>query len=146
MAARVANRSSGEAATLLAFDRVARFRPPTQCLRPASGNGLLTASCDGVLGVDANRLRSPVLVGYYQRYLNHQDSSIFINQVTERYQGAALERLVATGDCVARRAAVLALSCIGDYASNAVFGRALVDRDRGVRSIAAHGLRELWCR
>ena len=50
------------------------------------------------------------------------------------------------GDHITRRAAVLALSCIGDYSSNAVFGRALVDRDRGVRTIAESGIRELWCR
>jgi tetratricopeptide (TPR) repeat protein len=99
-----------------------------------------------VFGVDANRLRSPLLVGFYQRYLHHQDSSIFINQVLERYSASTLERLVSMSDCVARRAAVLALSCIGDYGSNAVLGRALVDRDRGVRSIAANGIRELWCR
>jgi len=49
-------------------------------------------------------------------------------------------------DHITRRAAVLAISCLGDYASNAVLGRALVDRDRGVRSIAANGIRELWCR
>src|SRR3990172_7792511 len=122
MAARVANRSSGEAATLLAFDRVARFRPPTRCLQVASGSRQLTASSDGVLGVDANRLRSPVLVGYYQRYLNHQDSSIFINQVAERYGCATLERLVAMSDSVTRRAAVLALSCIGGYGSQPVLG------------------------
>lgn len=96
--------------------------------------------------MDANRLRSPVLVGYYQRYLNHQDSSIFLSQVSERYSCATLERLVSMSDCVTRRAAVLALSCVGDYSSNAVLGRALVDRDRGVRSIAANGIRELWCR
>ena len=35
---------------------------------------------------------------------------------------------------------------LGDFSSNAVLGRALVDRDRGVRSIAASGIRELWCR
>lgn len=96
--------------------------------------------------MDTNRLRSPMLVGFYQRYLHHQDSSIFINQVLERYGTPTLERLVTMSDCVARRAAVLALTCISDYGSNAVLGRALVDRDRGVRSIAANGIRELWCR
>jgi tetratricopeptide (TPR) repeat protein len=38
------------------------------------------------------------------------------------------------------------LSLVGDYRSNAVLGRALVDRDRGVRSIAENGIRELWRR
>ena len=96
--------------------------------------------------MDAERLRSPLLVGYYHRYLSHQDSSKFINQVNARYSCGTLERLVAMGDHITRRAAVLAISCTGDYASNAVLGRALVDRDRGVRSIAANGIRELWCR
>jgi tetratricopeptide (TPR) repeat protein len=41
---------------------------------------------------------------------------------------------------------VLALSLLCDYSSNAVLGRALVDRDRGVRTIAESGIRELWCR
>jgi tetratricopeptide (TPR) repeat protein len=85
-------------------------------------------------------------VGYYQRYLSHQDSSKFINQVNARYACGTLERLVAMGDYITRRASVLAISCIGDYASNAVLGRALIDRDRGVRSIASNGIRELWCR
>ena len=42
--------------------------------------------------------------------------------------------------------AVLALSLMGDYSSNTVLGRALVDRDRGVRTIAETGIREFWCR
>ena len=96
--------------------------------------------------MDANRLRSPVLVAFYERYLNHQDSSLFVNQVSERYTCATLERLATMCDYITRRAAVLAISCVGDFGSNAVLGRALVDRDRGVRSIAASGIRELWCR
>lgn len=96
--------------------------------------------------MDANRLRNPVLVAFYERYLNHQDSSLFVNQVSERYSCATLERLVTMSDYVTRRAAVLAISCVGDFSSNAVLGRAMVDRDRGVRSISASGIRELWCR
>lgn len=71
---------------------------------------------------------------------------MFASMVTERYMPATLERLVAIGDYRTRRAAVLALSIIGDFSSNSVLGRALVDRDRGVRSIAANGIRDLWCR
>lgn len=96
--------------------------------------------------MDADRLRNAVLTSYYERYLADQDSSAFADVVGERYLPATLERLVAIGDYRTRRAAVLALSIIGDFSSNAVLGRALVDRDRGVRSIAASGIRELWCR
>jgi tetratricopeptide (TPR) repeat protein len=98
------------------------------------------------LGVDGDRLRNAVLTSFYERYLNEQDSSVFAHHVAERYTPATLERLMAIGDYRTRRAAVLALSIIGDFSSNAVLGRALVDRDRGVRSIASSGIRELWCR
>jgi tetratricopeptide (TPR) repeat protein len=96
--------------------------------------------------VDSNRVRSPVLVGYYNRYLTNNDRAMFTKRVARRYACATLERLVAVGDYTTRRAAVLSLSLLGDYSSNAVLGRALADRDRGVRTIAETGIRELWCR
>src|SRR5688572_24266738 len=71
---------------------------------------------------------------------------MFTKRVARRYACATLERLVTVGDYTTRRAAVLSLSLLGDYSSNAVLGRALADRDRGVRTIAETGIRELWCR
>ena len=71
---------------------------------------------------------------------------MFMKRVARRYSNQTLERLVSVGDHVTRRAAVLSLSLMSDYSSNAVLGRALVDRDRGVRTIAESGIRELWCR
>jgi tetratricopeptide (TPR) repeat protein len=50
------------------------------------------------------------------------------------------------GNRESRRAAVLALGLVGDYGSNAVVGRALVDPDRGVRSIAENTITNLWRR
>src|SRR3954468_4968597 len=91
-------------------------------------------------------MRTPVLVIYYNRYLTNNDCAMFIKRVARRYSSGTLERLVASGDHITRRAAALALSLVGDYSSNAVLGRALVDRDRGVRTIAECGIRELWCR
>jgi tetratricopeptide (TPR) repeat protein len=96
--------------------------------------------------VDTRRLRTPVLVIYYNRYLTNSDSAIFVKRVARRYSCPTLERLLTVGDHVTRRAAVLALSLLGDYESNAALGRALIDRDRGVRSIAESGIRQLWCR
>ncbi len=96
--------------------------------------------------MDNHRLRGPVLVSYYNRYLTNSDCGLFLKRVARRYACSTLERLVAVGDHVSRRAAVLALSLLGDYSSNSVLGRALVDRDRGVRTIAESGIRELWCR
>jgi tetratricopeptide (TPR) repeat protein len=91
-------------------------------------------------------MRTPVLVIYYNRYLTNSDCTMFAKRVARRYTCGTLERLVSVGDYTTRRAAVLALSLLGDYSSNAVLGRALVDRDRGVRTIADAGIRELWCR
>lgn len=96
--------------------------------------------------MDIRRVRTPVLVIYYNRYLTNQDCGLFIKRVARRYSCSTLERLLFVGDHTTRRAAVFALSLLGDYESNAVLGRALVDRDRGVRSIAESGIRELWCR
>lgn len=92
------------------------------------------------------RHTEPVIVEYYQQYLDDQDSARFIKDVARRYTCASLERLAMVGDRSGRRAAVLALGYMGDYLSNNVVGRALVDRDRGVRTIAENGIRELWCR
>jgi tetratricopeptide (TPR) repeat protein len=96
--------------------------------------------------VDTRRVRTPVLLTYYNRFLTNSDRPLFIERVARRYTRVTLERLVTIGDHITRRAAVLAISLVGDYRSNAVLGRALVDRDRGVRSIAENGIRELWRR
>jgi tetratricopeptide (TPR) repeat protein len=86
------------------------------------------------------------LVAYYNRYLANNDCGLFCKRVGRRYTCSTLERLVVASDHITRRAAAFALSLLGDYTSNAVLGRALVDRDRGVRTIAENGIRELWCR
>jgi tetratricopeptide (TPR) repeat protein len=96
--------------------------------------------------VGTRSVRTPVLVIYYNRYLANQDCGLFMKRVARRYSCGTLERLLTVGDHITRRAAVFALSLLGDYESNPVLGRALVDRDRGVRSIAESGIRELWCR
>jgi tetratricopeptide (TPR) repeat protein len=91
-------------------------------------------------------VRTPVLVIYYNRYLANSNCAMFVKRVARRYSCPTLERLLAVGDHVTRRAAALALSLVGDYDSNAALGRALVDRDRGVRTIAESGIRQLWRR
>lgn len=90
--------------------------------------------------------RRPHLTRLYRRYLASEDSAAFIKAVSERYTVATLERLMRHEARVARRAAVLALSFLAGYESNAVLGRALCDSDRGVRVIADNGIRELWLR
>jgi len=96
--------------------------------------------------VDNIVARRPLLVRFYQSYLVDQESARFIKNVDGCYEIATLQRLVSTGDRIARRASVLAIGYVGDYGSNTVIGRAMVDRDRGVRSIAERSIRDLWCR
>jgi tetratricopeptide (TPR) repeat protein len=96
--------------------------------------------------VDADPARLPLIVRHYRAYLDDQDSATFIKSVARRYSCASLERLLTIGDRVSRRSAALALGFMGDYNSNDALGRAMVDRDRGVRSIAENGIRDLWCR
>ena len=96
--------------------------------------------------MDTRRVRTPILVIYYNRYLTNSDCAMFVKRIARRYSCPTLERLLTVGDHVTRRAAALALSLLGDYEANASLGRALVDRDRGVRTIAESGIRQLWCR
>jgi tetratricopeptide (TPR) repeat protein len=94
----------------------------------------------------SKRVRTPALHGQYHQYLVDQDTAKFGRQVRRRYTVGTLERLAVAGDRMARRAAILALSQLGDYNSNATLGRALHDDDRGVRMLAESGIRQLWSR
>ncbi len=88
----------------------------------------------------------PLLVYHYERYLVDQNISSYIRSVTSSYTIGGLERVVMAGDRSARRGAVLALTRLADYRSNAIFGRMLADSDRGVRNLAENGIRRLWMR
>ena len=88
----------------------------------------------------------PLLVYHYERYLIDQNINSYIRSVTSSYTVGSLERVVMAGDRAARRGAVLALSRLADYRSNATLGRVLADSDRGVRTLAENGIRRLWMR
>lgn len=88
----------------------------------------------------------PLLVYDYERYLIDQDIDRYLYNVTARYGVGSLERVATNTDRAARRGAVLALGRLGDYQSNTVMGRALIDSDRGVRTLAESGIRRLWSR
>ncbi len=89
---------------------------------------------------------SPILVDFYERYLVDQDSSAFIKITSERYTVATLQRLAIWGKRMTRRAAVLALGFLAEYETNSILGRALLDRDRGVRTLAETAIRNIWLR
>jgi tetratricopeptide (TPR) repeat protein len=91
-------------------------------------------------------MKYPKLDRLYHMYLNDEDSASFVRAVSENYNLGSLERLARYGQRISRRAAVLALGFLGDYAQNEILGAALRDRDRAVRLLADHGIRQLWFR
>lgn len=90
--------------------------------------------------------RNPLVVDLYEQFLVDQDADALTREVTAHYTVPTLERLAVRGRRMARRAAVLALGFLSDYQSNPVLGYALVDRDRGVRTLAESSIRKVWCR
>lgn len=92
------------------------------------------------------QLPRPAIEKIYHRYLDDGNAAALVRSVAERYTFATLARLAEFGNHLSRRASVLAVSYLGDYAQNAILGRALHDRDRGVRMIADNGIRQLWRR
>jgi tetratricopeptide (TPR) repeat protein len=96
--------------------------------------------------VSRNKSRTALLNNLYREYLLGQQTADFVKRVTERYTVGTLERLANSNRRETRRAAILALGLVADYDSNAVLGRALVDEDRGVRTLAENGIVSLWRR
>ena len=94
--------------------------------------------------MSTNPPRTPLLLALYREYLDHQDSTALAEQVSRRYAPGTLQRLAESQNRQVRRAAVLALGLIGDYAANHTLGRALMDSDRTVRTLAQNGIRSVW--
>jgi len=90
--------------------------------------------------------RFSLLNDFYQQYLADQDAAALLKKIDAHYLPGTLERLASHGQRSTRRAAVLALGLVGDFRSNPVMGRALLDLDRGVRTLAENAIRALWCR
>jgi tetratricopeptide (TPR) repeat protein len=90
--------------------------------------------------------RLPFLLTLYQQYLDQHETAGFTSGVSESYTSGTLERLARHTSREVRRAAVFALSMLGDYNANHTLGRALLDEDRTVRTIAEDGIRTLWAR
>lgn len=70
----------------------------------------------------------------------------FRDEVREKYTEGTLQRLLADGDDLARRAAALALGFAGSMQSGPALAAALKDDDALVRQFAAESLREVWLR
>ncbi len=96
--------------------------------------------------MSAAQPKIPILLTWYERYVDERDEPLFAQAVAARYNTGTLQRLAQSSDRYRRRAAVLALGLLADYSSNAILGEALVDEDRGVRLLAEEGIRQLWAR
>lgn len=94
----------------------------------------------------SQEFRTPLIASLYARYLEDRDAASLVRKLQGHYTQGTLERLATHPLREVRRAAVLALGFIGDYESNAVMGRALLDEDRSVRMLAESGIRSVWIR
>jgi tetratricopeptide (TPR) repeat protein len=97
-------------------------------------------------GVSKEPFRIPQILEWYEKYLDDQDSAAFVERVSPRYAPGTLQRLAMHGLREVRRAAVLAMGLTGDYECNHTLGRALLDDDRTVRTLADNALRAVWIR
>ncbi|MDZ4657421.1 MAG: tetratricopeptide repeat protein [Bythopirellula sp.] len=88
----------------------------------------------------------PLLAYHYERYLVDQNIGAYIRSISSSYTVGGLERVAASCDPASRRGAVLALGRLADYRSNTVLGKALVDKDRGVRTLAESAIQQIWLR
>jgi len=89
---------------------------------------------------------APFLLKLYQQYLVSRGYVGFMLNVRKRYSPSTLQRLASHPKCEVRRAAVLSLGFIGDYAVNHTVGQALRDDDRNVRLLAEEACRSVWNR
>lgn len=114
----------------------------------ASENGELdyTASVSGRRALSTNVFSETRLGASYQEYLQTQNTALFVEQVRQSYTQATLLRLTGAAHPHFRRAAILALTYLGDYEANDVFGRLLHDEDQIVRLLADIGIKSLWPR
>jgi tetratricopeptide (TPR) repeat protein len=90
--------------------------------------------------------RVPLLADFYLRYLEDKDRERFIRSTGRRYKVGTLLRITEMSDVMSRRAALVAIGFLGDFRCNGVVGKALLDNDRGVRTLAEETIKELWVR
>ncbi len=91
-------------------------------------------------------LRYPKLIRIYQQFLCEEDSAAFIKCVSDNYLIGTLQKLYQSGDRITRRAAILAIGYLGDFSLNETMGTALSDKDRAVRLLSEHNIRQIWHR
>lgn len=92
------------------------------------------------------RYCSPQLAAFYYTYLENQELSCFLEAAADIYTPGTLQRLVSHHEISVRRAAVLALTSLGDYRVSRTLACALRDPDPVVAMLAETGVKMLWRR
>ena len=72
-------------------------------------------------------IRYPLLVKFYQQFLDDESSAAYIRNVSGSYGMGTLQRLAHAGGRICRRASVLAIGFLGNFDVNVTMGAALVD-------------------
>lgn len=96
--------------------------------------------------MSSQSLQTTMLDRFYQEFLRTERSADFVDRVSQWYCIDTLQVLATKGGRTTRRAAALAIGFLADFSAVETLGRALNDRDRAVRMLADHGLRQLWFR
>ncbi len=93
-----------------------------------------------------NARKPPLIAALYHEYLDRHDDGAFVDGLLRHYREGTLERLAGHAEREVRRAAVFALGHIAEYSANHTLGRAMLDEDRTVRTLAEVAIRKVWLR
>ncbi len=96
--------------------------------------------------MSTNHVRKPLIAQLYEAFLENADAVGFVDRVRRHYGAGTLERLASHAQREVRRAAVFALGHVAEYAANHTLGRAMLDEDRTVRTLAEAAIRKVWLR
>ena len=91
-------------------------------------------------------LVNPVLLGYYESFLESQDIDTFLQNILARYNDSTLLRLLESSQVETRRASVLALGLVGGPQCNTPVAARMKDSDPVVRRFAENALWGIWFR
>lgn len=90
--------------------------------------------------------RQPLITQLYEAFLENGDAVGFVDGLMRHYTAGTLERLAGHAQREIRRAAVFALGHVAEYSANPTLGRAMLDEDRTVRTLADAAIRKVWLR
>jgi tetratricopeptide (TPR) repeat protein len=100
----------------------------------------------GLPQLKGDSLVNPVLLDYYEEFLESRDPDQFSQKVLARYNESTLIKLLESTKPETRRAAVLALGYVGGPKANAAVGDCMRDEDLFVRSFSENALWGIWFR